>query len=928
MAATDYEIKSDSPVVSELMFWRLAGHEGLSRPAAYELVVLSKNRALNAKDILGHAFDVVIGFEDADGGKHQRHFQGHAVRFTRLAQAGRYFEYRIELRSWFWLLTKRANARILQDKPVLEVLDAVIEDSPIKRLKKLKTDQVAGRHEPHRYCVQFEESDYDFLSRLLEEEGIYYWFDAHDAPGTMHLSDNSAVAHEALPAVSALRYVSQSASQAPRQAEITRWVSARRFDTGKHAAVDSNFKAIRKKIGATIEASDDHELADLEVFEFPGDYFSPDDAEAAAKVRGDELSARRDRHWAFTAWPDVAAGRSFKFEGDPDGVNDGEYIVSGCTMVVVHPGYEGMGDGDPAAPVVPLLQRLLAEDAVNAVSLDMAMELVAAHPDLARPGRGACAFLLTLHPVAMPFRPPRLTPRKPMPGPQSAIVVGPQGDELHVDEFGRIKVHFHWDRYDQSNEKSTCWVRVSQPWAGKGWGGYFMPRIGQEVIVDFLNGDPDRPIVIGRMYNDDQPIPYKSPTQSGFKTRSTPGGDSTTGNEIMFEDKKGAEKINIHAELDMSRSVERDDSTSVDRDQSVTVKRDQKNHVDRDRSSTVTRNDTNMVVVDQSNTVKGKQNNQVVGNRDSYIDSNDLLKVKGTSTVDVTGARSTTFRAGEKHTVVGNQTIAVTGNLSYKATNMTFEAAHVDWNVTGANSQNITVPAGPLRLAANKIKIMSNTGLEMMAVGDIDAISVGSNTTVLGPNSSGYIGNNSEANLGMNRSTFIGLNMEAALALSMSNFAGAQLDNTAGFKMETVAAACIEQKTTNMRQSTLTCFGPGAGAPAGVGGAAVAAQLGAVVGIVSGAVDMAATADQYAKAAGQLEKAAKDAAEMIPPVPGLEGRLRALAGATRERMRDAGAGLLTLGVGIVMQAGLDAVGGPGGGKTAGDLSDAGPGKDE
>ncbi|MDI3382280.1 type VI secretion system Vgr family protein [Xenophilus aerolatus] len=928
MAATDYEIKSDSPVVSELMFWRVAGHEGLSRPAAYELAVLSKNRALNAKDILGHAFDVVVGFEDADGGRHQRHFQGHAVRFTRLAQAGRYFEYRIELRSWFWLLTKRANARILQDKPVLDVLDAVIEDSPIKRLKKLKTDQVAGRHEPHRYCVQFEESDYDFLSRLLEEEGIYYWFDAHDAPGTMHLSDNSAVAHEALPAVGTLRYISQSASQAPRQAEITRWVSARRFDTGKHAAVDSNFKAIRKKIGATIDASDDHELADLEVFEFPGDYFSPDDAEAAAKVRGDELSARRDRHWAFTAWPDVAAGRSFKFEGDPDGVNDGEYIVSGCTMVVAHPGYEGMGPADPAAPVVPLLQRLLAEDAVNAVSLDMARELVEAHPDLARPGRGTCAFLLTLHPVAMPFRPPRLTPRKPMPGPQSAIVVGPQGDELHVDEFGRIKVHFHWDRYDQSNEKSTCWVRVSQPWAGKGWGGYFMPRIGQEVIVDFLNGDPDRPIVIGRMYNDDQPIPYKSPTQSGFKTRSTPGGDSTTGNEIMFEDKKGAENINIHAELDMSRSVERDDSTTVDRDQSVTVKRDQKNHVERDRTTTVNRNDTQTVTLDQKHTVHGKQNNQVVGNRDSFVDSNDTLKVKGTSTVDVTGARSTTFRAGEKHTVVGNQTIAVTGNLSYKAANMTFEAAHVDWNVTGANSQNITVPAGPLRLAANKIKIMSNTGLEMMAVGDIDAISVGSNTTVLGPNSSGYIGNNSEANLGMNRSTFIGLNMEAALALSMSNFAGAQLDNTAGFKMETVAAACIEQKTTNMRQSTLTCFGPGAGAPAGVGGAAVAAQLGAVVGIISGTVDMVATADQYAKAAGQLEKAAKDAAEMIPPVPGLEGRLRALAGATRERMRDAGAGMLTLGVGIVMQAGLDAVGGPGGGKTAGDLSDAGPGKDE
>ncbi|MET0335078.1 MAG: type VI secretion system tip protein TssI/VgrG, partial [Rhizobacter sp.] len=759
MSINEYEIKSDSPAVGDLKFWRVAGHEGLSRPAVYELTVLSKNRQIAAKDILGHAFDVVLGFADADGARHERHCQGHAVRFSRLGTVGRFFEYRIELRSWFWLLSKRNNARILQDKPVLDIVNAVLEDSPIKRLKKLKSAHVKDKHPPRRYSVQFQESDYHYLSRLLEDEGIYYWFDAHQAPGTMHLSDSSSTAHEPLPVAATLRYASQAASEA-RHAEITHWVSARRFDTGKHAAVDSNFKAIRKKVGATIDASDDHELSDLEMFEFPGGYFNPDDAEATAKVRGDEMIARRDRHWAFTDWPDVAVGRSFKFEGDPDGTRNGGYLVAGCTLVISHPGYEGMDEDDQPTSVQALLEGMLEDDAVNAESLELLREVVASHAQFDRPLRGTCALLLTLHPADMPFRPPRLTPRTPMPGPQSAIVVGPKGDELHVDEHGRIKVHFHWDRYDQSNEKSTCWVRVSQPWAGKGWGGYFIPRIGQEVIVDFLNGDPDRPIVVGRMYNDDQPIPYKSPTQSGFKTRSTPGGDSTTGNEIMFEDKKGAESLKIHAELDMSRSVERDDATTVDRDQAVTIKRDQKNHVDRDRSSTVTRNDTNMVAVDQKNTVKGAQNNQVVGNRDSFVDSNDSLKVKGTSTVDVTGARSTTFRAGEKHTVVGNQTVAVSGNMSYSAANMRFEAAHVDWVVTGANSQNINVPSGPLRLGANLIKIMSGTNIQTMAVGNIDATSIGSNTTVLGANSSGYIGNNSEANLGMNRSTFVGLNME------------------------------------------------------------------------------------------------------------------------------------------------------------------------
>ena len=926
MADHDIQIQSESPAAADLMFWSIAGHESLARPSLYELTVLSRNGRIDAKDILGYAFDVVIGFDDADGGAHKRHCQGHAVRFVRAAAVGRYFEYHITLRSWFWLLTKRRNSRILQDKPVLEVLDAVFNDSPISRFKKTDPAQVIGTHLPRRYCVQHQETDFQFLSRLLEDEGIYYWFDAHDAPGTMHLADASDVAHARLPAGGTLKFASATSGEA-RANEITRWTSARVFGSGKFASRDSDFKAIRKLLPADKADPDNHELADLEVFEFPGGVFRNDDADAKAKLRTEEQVGHRERHFALTAWPDVAAGRSFHFEGDPDGTRDGDYNIAACTFVVTHGGYESLGVTESARPLAESLRQVLADDAVLHDTREVFEALLHSAPQLQPGQRGTSAFLLTTMPLDMPYRPPRLTPRVTMPGPQSAIVVGPEGEEHHVDEHGRIKVHFHWDRYDESNEKSTCWVRVSQPWAGKGWGGYFIPRIGQEVIVDFLNGDPDRPIVIGRMYNNDQPIPYASPTQSGFKTRSTPGGNSGNFNEIMFEDKKGEEKLSIHAELDMSRSVERDDSTSVDRDQSVVVKRDQSNHIDRDRQTTITRNDTHTVAVDQKNTVHGKQNNQVVGNRDTFIDANDTLNVKGTSTIDVVGARTDTSRAGETRTVVGNQTFTVSGALSYKAATMSFEAAHVDWIVTGANSQNISVPSGPLRLAANKIKMMSNTGIEMMAVGDINATSIGSNTTVLGANSSGYIGNNSEANLGMNRSTFLGLNMETAIALSMSNFAGAQLDNTAGFKLETVAAAGIEQKTSSFRQSSLACFTPGAAGPAAGGGAAFAAGLGAVVGVLSGGADIKSTLDQYAKAAAQLRKAADDASHLEPPVPGLERRLLALASATDKRYGEAAAGLLTAGVGILVESGLDAVGGPGAATDVDGLSDA-PGKDD
>ncbi|WP_077002959.1 type VI secretion system Vgr family protein, partial [Variovorax sp. KK3] len=874
MPDKSFTIKSDSPVVDDLMFWSVVGHEGLSRASAYELTVLSENDQIDAADILGRAFDVVIGFDDMEGKARERHCQGHAVRFLRTAPAGRLFEYRISLRSWFWLLSKRQNACIQQDKKVLQVFDLVCDDSPVKRFKKHKTDGVIGVHEPRRYCVQYQESDYAFLSRLLEEEGIYYWFDAHEAPGTMHLADASDVAHDKLPAGDTLRHVADAAGEG-RFAEIIHWADAKRFDTGKHATRDSNFKTIKKKLGADMNAADSYELADLESFEFPGGYFTADGADNVAKIRGEQLAGRRDRQWALTTWPDVAPGLGFFYEGDPDSSRDGDYVIGACTFVVTHPGYESVDFRERPRRVSQLLEDVLADDAVNADTLDVLRELLDDSAHMHTGERGVGFFLITVFPLKTLFRPPRLTPRVTMPGPQSAIVVGPSDEELHVDEHGRVKVHFHWDRSDKRNEKSTCWVRVSQPWAGKGWGGYFIPRIGQEVLVDFLNGDPDRPLVVGRLYNDEQFIPYKSPTQSGFKTRSTPGGNAGNHNEIMFEDKKGEEKINIHAELDMSRSVERDDSTTIDRDQTVTVKRDQTILVDRDRKNTVTKNDTNMVVVDQKNTVKGAQNNQVVGNRTSFVDANDQLTVGGTSTVDVTGAQKTTYHGGETHTVVGNQTVSVTGKMSFMAGSMSFQTPHIDWMVTGSSSKNITVPTGPLNLMANKIKLMSNTGIEMMSVGNIDATSIGSNTTVLGPNTSGYIGSNSEANLGINRSTFMGLNIENALALAMTNNGGVFIENTLGVKMVNCVAPEIKSiSTADVNLTPLKTISPGGGGGPATG-AAVAGALGAVVGAGSAFNDIGATLKQYADAAQALTDAAAEA--QAAGMEGLAGRLSSLS---------------------------------------------------
>ena len=737
MADHAFTIQSDSPVNDELMFWRIVGHEVLARPSFYELTVLSESEKIDAKDILGRAFDVVIGFVDADDGPHKRHCQGHAVRFTRVAQSGRFFKYRISLRSWFWLLSKRVNSRILQEKPVLGVLDAVFEDSPIRSLKKVKSNSVIGAHPLHTYCVQYHESDYSFLSRLMEEEGIYYWFDAHDAPGTMHLSDASDMAHDKLPAVDTLRHADTGSASEARFNEITRWVSARQFDSGKFASRDRDFKVISKELRADKGDPDTHELADLEVFEFPGGYASGDDTDNLAQVRLDELVGRRQRHWALTNWPDVTAGRSFTFKGDPDPARNGDYIIGACTFVATAPVQESDVPSESQRPLDSVLREALDDDPVNADMREVLDDLIAQTPELRSAANGVCTFLLTVMPVDVPFRPARLTPRVVMPGPQSAIVVGPAGDEIHADDFGRVKVHFHWDRYDQSNEKSTCWVRVSQPWAGKGWGGYFIPRIGQEVIVDFLNGDPDCPIIVGRVYNDDQPKPFDSHTQSGFRTRSTPKGSAANCNEFRFDDKKGSEQVYLHAEKNQDIGVENDETHWVGHDRKKTIDHDETVHVKHDRTETVDNNETITIGVNRAEKVGSNETIAIGVNRTETVGSNETITIGSNRSVTVGASETVTIALQRTHSVGVNETISVGAaqEISVGAAQAVTVGANQTVNV-GANQStsvggNRSIDVGSdLSTNVSKSESLSIGEGRSTSVGKGDSLKVGKNWVI------------------------------------------------------------------------------------------------------------------------------------------------------------------------------------------------------
>jgi type VI secretion system secreted protein VgrG len=879
MAKETFHIKSDSPVIADLMFWQIAGHESLSRPSLYQLSVLSEKSDVEAKDILGRAFDVVIDFFNAEGEKKERHCQGHGIRFSRLGKLGRYYLYQISLQSWFGLLTKRTNSRILQDKPILEILEAIFDDSPIKRFKKLTVDNVTGTHDPLRYCVQHQENDYQYTSRLLEDEGIYYWFDSHDEAGTMHLSDSSDVAHEKLPVSDTLKFMTLGNTE-PRFNQITRWTSARQFDTGKHDSRDSNFKTIRQKIGVSIDVADDYELAEFESFEFPGGYFDNDTAQDTAKIRGHELIARRDRHFGATPWPDVAVGKTFVLEGDSEGLYDGDYLIGSCTFFVSHPGYESLPKGAVGASVVDTLTSFIKQDAFNVDSAESLIDFIADSIGTNSLVRGAKQFFISTLPGDMPFRPPRLTPKVKMPGPQSAIVVGPKGEELHVDDKGRVKVQFHWDRYGEKNEKSTCWVRVSQPWAGKGWGGYFIPRIGQEVIVDFLNGDPDRPIIVGRVYNDEQTIPYSSPTQSGFKTRSTPGGSAKNYNEIMFEDKKGSESLSMHAEKDMSSTVENDDSTSVGHDQSVTVQNDQTTTVKNNRKLTVKGTDTTDVTGIQKVTIGSDQINHIVANQKTRVDKNHSLTITGDHSIKVEGHRFDETTKNENRTVIGNQKITVTGDMSQKAAKMTFEAGHIDFKVTGPNSVKWDCNVAPFKSAFMNYELVSNKNIDLFAIGKINQTSMESNTTVLGNNDSGHIGNSSQTNMGRATSTFMGSATANFFGISQANFAGLQISNTLALSMQSVVGPRIEKYSSEVHDSVIHIFKGGAavGAPGAIASVAIKNHMviaisSALRALWTGGDGIIKTSEQYRDASTAITDMLADG-EIFKAFPELHGNLK------------------------------------------------------
>ncbi len=502
-----------------LLLQGLSGREAVSEPFEFSLELASQHPSIELRSLIGTPMGITIRVENGT----RRHLHGIVARFEHVGSDGRLCYYRAAIVPWLWLLTQRYDSRIFQDRSVPEIVGEVFEglaDSDF-------LDQTKEGYPRRDYCVQYRETDFNFVSRLLEEAGIGYYFSHEEKRHQLVLFDHNGSLKRSAQGSA----VYSGARDLGRRGSIWSWRETESLRPGHFALGDYDFQQPSTDLGVSaasvdLKATDDS----LELYDFPGRYASI--SEGAERVRTWSQRSEADAHRAFSEsdCAHFAAGTWFKLEGHPHPSLVRDYLLT----AVEH-----------------RLEQPLTTGNVTAAPYSNRVECI---------------------PKSLPYRPP-LRARKPqVVGVQSAVVVGPPGKELHVDRLGRVKLKFHWDRAPHRDETSSCWVRVSQPWAGRRWGGIHLPRIGQEVIVDFIDGDPDRPIVTGRLYNAEQMPPYPLPESahiSGFKTASQPG--SSGHNELAFEDSRGHELLRLRAQRDMQTHVENDQTLVVGNNRSEHV---------------------------------------------------------------------------------------------------------------------------------------------------------------------------------------------------------------------------------------------------------------------------------------------------------------------------------------------------------------------
>jgi type VI secretion system secreted protein VgrG len=676
------EITIQTPLGDDALLLRaFRGQEQLSQLFEFDLELASENPSISYESIIGQ--NVTVGVTLADGS--HRFWNGWVSRFAQMQQDSVASAYRATMVPWLWFLGQTTDCRIFQNKTIPDLLKQIFHENGYSDF----LFRLFGDFAPRDYCVQYRESDLNFVSRLMEEEGIFYFFEHQKGKHTLVLGNDPAAIHTCALQPKA-RY--QAAGGGWKDDDvILEWSQEREFRPGVYSATDYNFET-----PATSLLSSATGKTKWELYDFPGEFSKRADGSRLVRTR---LQEHEMRHVVARGRSDCRAfsvGSKFSLAKHYRGDLNQDYVITAVRHIGQHDiGYTSGGD----ALLAPVYENTFE-----------------------------CV------PASTPIRPPRITPVPVVQGCHTAVVVGPGGEEIFTDKYGRVKVQFHWDREGKKNENSSCWVRVSYPTAGKGWGAIQIPRIGQEVIVDFIEGDPDRPIITGRTYNAGQMPPWDLPGKgmvSGFKSNSTKGGGGY--NELAFDDTKGNELIRMHGQRDMNTVIEHDMDTAI--------RHDERRHVTNDRTKTVDKNETNTIGVNRTEKVGSNEKITIGANREEKVGGNESIHVNLTRTrfvgvnemVNIIGGQEVTVGALQTVTVIGGRvkTVGLAENVNIKGLQSIHVGATQSLTVDGTQTHKIGASQSTTIGAGQTVKITNDLG-EEIGGGHTESVTADRTATIKG----------------------------------------------------------------------------------------------------------------------------------------------------------------------------------------------------
>jgi type VI secretion system secreted protein VgrG len=585
----------------ELLLESFAGSEGLSTDFGFQLDLISEDAGVKLKSAIGQAATIEI--ELATGGC--RYINGHVLSFSNNGSDGGMSRYSAYVGSWLSMIAQRFDSQIYQDQTVEQVIRKVL--GRYEGLAKYEF-RVNRTLKPHSYITQYRESDSHFVMRLLEQEGLFFYFEHTADSHTLVIMDDSTVLTP-LPEQPQVRF--HTASVTENSDSITHWSSAREFQAGKISVQTFDYRQPGNRIPVTMNSLNEQgDVPAYEIFDYMGQYThgTPEDGELLVRNRIEALELKGKTFVGSSNCRAMRPGHTFEltqhYEHDAGSADDRQFLV----MSIEHRGSNNYTTSSQA-------------------------------------GYGNKFYCVR---KKIKFRPQMDLLKPAISGPQTAIIVGPPGEEIFTDEMGRVKVQFHWDRYGQFDDKSSCWVRVAQSGASGGFGSIQIPRVGDEVVVVFLDGNPDRPLIMGSLYNSQNTPPWSLPankTQSGFLTRSMKG-DGGTANFFRFEDKAGAEQVIMHAERNMDTEIEVDETHKVGNNRLMTVDGTQTEVIKKDTVLNVQEGSLTIQVDNQFIQVNAKQHIILQVGDSSITLTPDGVEIKGkvistvsTGTTQITGAQ-------------------------------------------------------------------------------------------------------------------------------------------------------------------------------------------------------------------------------------------------------------------------------------------------